>query len=42
MTPNEIATDISAIKVENINWRTFATYCMSGGRMNVADDQSSY
>ena len=41
MTPNDIATDISG-QVENINWRTYATYCISGGQCNVADDQSSY
>ena len=42
MTPNDIVTNISEVNVENINWRTFATYCMSGGQMSVADDQSSY
>ena len=42
MTPNDIVTDISTVKVDNINWRTYATYCISGGQTQVADDQSSY
>lgn len=41
MTPNDIATDISG-QVENINWSTMPTYCISGGQLHVADDQSGF
>lgn len=42
MTPSDIATDISGLHpvgAGNINWSTSATFCISGGQMNVADDQ---
>ena len=45
MTPNDIATDIAGLNPVgegNINWSTSPTFCISGGQMNVADDQRTW
>jgi len=43
MTPSEIATNVTGLKPVgegNVNWSSMPTYCVSGGQLNVADDQN--
>lgn len=45
MTPSDIATSVAGLGPTgegNINWSTMPTYCISGGRTGIADDQSGW